>query len=426
MKSTRHHSVTARREQLLRSIPDVGDYRSLLYIGANVERMEMLDLFIEKGYRIDILEAWPENLAGLVEWAVSNGVTIQHFIEGDVRTFDREKAYDVVMWWHGPEHVTKEELPNVLHRLELAARHLVVLACPSGLSPQDEVYGNPFERHSATLYATDMRDFNYKINILGKTDKPNSNLISWKRVSFRVNTLGKDNRPKMKSELTIMPTGACNMDCPHCSQRTWRADYRDYQMSMDEVKTICRRAGELGLHYERLYITGGEPTLWANFEEACRYAKASGVFSSIWVSSNCVEVERLSRALDARLIDKVCTQISNASIPGVESLQRKYGIKVAVSQYRTIHKPLPITPLEHVLPARCGCDRLVVFESRIYPCAGAYPHMKRLGLDMDDPRVWAGVDENWPEFFRGKNRLNQTACRVCVANRNVWDRIAAP
>ena len=57
MKSTRHHSVTARREQLLRSIPDVGDYRSLLYIGANVERMEMLDLFIEKGYRIDILEA---------------------------------------------------------------------------------------------------------------------------------------------------------------------------------------------------------------------------------------------------------------------------------------------------------------------------------------------------------------------------------
>jgi hypothetical protein len=45
---------------------------------------------------------------------------------------------------------------------------------------------------------------------------------------------------------------------------------------------------------------------------------------------------------------------------------------------------------------------------------------------MDDPRVWAKVDENWPEFFRGKNRLNQTACRVCVANRNVWDRITVP
>lgn len=172
--------VEARKEQLLRSIPDVLDYKTLLYVGANTRRMEMVDLFMVKGYKIDVLEIWPQNAIELGEW---NRVTkaLNEIIIGDIRSFAASRHYDVVMWWHGPEHVKTDELPGILARLETLARKVVVLACPCGLYPQGETGGNPYEVHEQSIYPQNFRDLNYKINILGKTDKPGSNLIGWKR-----------------------------------------------------------------------------------------------------------------------------------------------------------------------------------------------------------------------------------------------------
>jgi len=175
------HSVKEREEQLLRAIPDIVGYSSVLYIGANVNRMEMVSLFTTINRRIDVLEAWPDNVRELEAWNAEKKVFGKIEL-GDVRLLEKDRTHDVVMWWHGPEHIDIAELPSVLKKLERAARHLVVLACPSGKSPQGEAYGNPYEVHRSPVYACDLRACGYKINILGKTDKPRSNLIGWRRI----------------------------------------------------------------------------------------------------------------------------------------------------------------------------------------------------------------------------------------------------
>jgi hypothetical protein len=171
-----------RERQFLRCIPEALEFRSLLYIGANANRRQMLDLFVARKFRIDILEIWPENAAEVAAWNAGEGAgAISKIHIGDVRLFERPAGYDVVVWWHGPEHIERSELPAVLGRLERTARGMVVLAAPSGRSPQGDAYGNPHERHRAALYPRDFRDLGYRINILGKTDRDGSNLLAWKR-----------------------------------------------------------------------------------------------------------------------------------------------------------------------------------------------------------------------------------------------------
>lgn len=177
------HSAKARELQLLRAIPDITAYKTMLYIGANTTRMEMVDLFFDAGCRIDVLEIWPRNYEGLRLWNKTTN-KFNHILCGDVRDWNRENSHDIVMWWHGPEHIPREQLPDTLERLERAARVMVVLACPSGQSFQGEAYGNPWETHVNNVYGHDLRDFGYRINILGKTDHGGSNLIGWKRRRF--------------------------------------------------------------------------------------------------------------------------------------------------------------------------------------------------------------------------------------------------
>lgn len=174
------HSVKAREDQLLRAIPDITGYKTALYVGANMKRMEMVDVLHGAGCRIDVIEIWPRNFEGLRLWNKTEK-KFNSVVCGDIRDWTRTDSHDIVMWWHGPEHIPREQLPDTLGRLERAARVMVVLACPAGRVVQGEAYGNPWETHTNYLYPHDFRDFGYRINILGKTDREGSNLIAWKR-----------------------------------------------------------------------------------------------------------------------------------------------------------------------------------------------------------------------------------------------------
>ena len=170
-----------RRRQLLSCIPDIADGKSLLYVGANVRRMEMLNLFFGAGCEIDILEVWPKNVRGLRKWNEA-ARAVRSIIHGSVLDFAREKSYDTVIWWHGPEHVPYGLLDNALAAIERAASRLVVLACPWGDVPQDEAYGNPFERHRFATRVEMFTDRGYAVNCSGEFDVLGSNLLAWKRI----------------------------------------------------------------------------------------------------------------------------------------------------------------------------------------------------------------------------------------------------
>lgn len=167
-----------RLRQLRKCIPDIFAYRTLLYIGANIKRLEMVMKFIKAGYVIHFLEIWPTNAIRLKR----NFVNV---IEGDVRSIEKlelEEKYDVVMWWHGPEHVKKEEIAPTLEKLIEKAEKIVIIACPYGKYEQGKIRGNPYERHLSTLNSMFFRMLGWKTNVVERVaGKSNSNLLAWHR-----------------------------------------------------------------------------------------------------------------------------------------------------------------------------------------------------------------------------------------------------
>ena len=225
-------------------------------------------------------------------------------------------------------------------------------------------------------------------------------------------------------EMTLMVTGFCNLNCPYCSQGAWRKDYEDYHMTPPEIRELAARARALHLApFSVIHVAGGEPTMWRNFEEGLAEIKSSGLGRRVVVSSNCIEYKRLSESLSKKLIHRVYCQTSNASAEGIRFLLSAHGENRVSIGRRTVHKPLPTSLLAKVLPAQCGCLRMVYFAGRVFQCAGAYPHLSRLGASIDDPRVWCRLDENWVEFFRSYDVVSIDACRACLANRKVWEKI---
>lgn len=187
-----------KREQLTRCIPDIYGHKSLLYIGAAVlskwpKGMIFLPEFMEVGYRIDILEAWPPLVEKLRKM---NSVGIQYpnaligpsvfnkIVQGDVREMGRLIAdnYDVTLWYHGPEHIRSVELEKTLDKILLITKKIAVIGCPYGIYHQGPQYGNPLEVHISHHYPERYKALGWETDTIGEKDN-RGNLLAWSRIS---------------------------------------------------------------------------------------------------------------------------------------------------------------------------------------------------------------------------------------------------
>lgn len=101
------------------------------------------------GGEFHVLEVWKPNCDVLTK----NGVVDKVICE-DVRNINnsiKENEYDAVFWLHGPEHITWDDFLNCKERIDSIATKLVIYQAPIGEHPQDELYGNPFEKHVTSL-----------------------------------------------------------------------------------------------------------------------------------------------------------------------------------------------------------------------------------------------------------------------------------
>jgi len=165
-----------RLKQLKHYTPYLFRPGSILNVGANRIRFDLLPELHNAGREITLLEAWPENVK---HWA--NEPRLKETIEGDVREIDKLKVgtFDVVLWWHGPEHIERDELEATIAKLEAAAEGLVVLGCPWGVYKQGPFMGNPYDEHKASLYPADFEAMGYQVATIGEADKHGS-LMAWK------------------------------------------------------------------------------------------------------------------------------------------------------------------------------------------------------------------------------------------------------
>lgn len=166
-----------KERQLLTCIPDVLNHKSLLYIGASNKRQEVLSLFIKKNYVYTILEIWRSN----VEYLKSK---FKNVIEGDVRNVDKLGLglFDIVMWWHGPEHVRKNEIVPIFDKLINMTKKTLIIACPWGIYEQDAAGGNPYEKHFSYLYPEFFENLGWQTSAIGIKDTTVNNLMAWKHV----------------------------------------------------------------------------------------------------------------------------------------------------------------------------------------------------------------------------------------------------
>ena len=177
----RHGSMDMSYEERVRSLLRTDEHvlrqKTLLYVGAR-ERTQLLDLFVNAGFRVTVLEAWGPNCELLRKRS-----DIHEVIQGNINEFvtmtDRE--WDVVLWWHGPEHVELSILRRTLEGIKKIARYMVVLGCPWGAYPQGPLDDNPYEVHVSHLTPEFFHQFGYSTETLGMKDTMGSNITAWWR-----------------------------------------------------------------------------------------------------------------------------------------------------------------------------------------------------------------------------------------------------
>jgi len=166
-----------RTQSLKRLIPDLFTYKSVLYIGARNKRIDYGDMFRENQYQITIVEIFKPNVKYLktIKW-------IKDVIHADINTFKTNNKYDIVFWWHGPEHIEKSKLQGIISKLETFADVAVVLGCPWGDVVQANKDNNPYERHISYLDCGDFESMGYKTEFIGPKDIMGSNITAVKYI----------------------------------------------------------------------------------------------------------------------------------------------------------------------------------------------------------------------------------------------------
>lgn len=138
----------------------------LLYIGASPKRVQLVPE-LHESFKVVLLEIIPAFANHYAESPLFTKV-----IQGDVRKLDSylpaDFNFNVSIWWHGPEHVHKDEFIPTIQVIERRTANLVVLASPFG-----ETKGNhghvehPERNHVAALLPRDYRRFGYKAVFIG-------------------------------------------------------------------------------------------------------------------------------------------------------------------------------------------------------------------------------------------------------------------
>ena len=174
-----HYVKENRASHLADLAPKLFKCKSVLYVGARIDRSDFLSNFKNSGSKITVLEIHKPNVNyfKIIPW-------LFEVIEGDVTKFKSKTKYDVVFWWHGPEHIEKSKLPETLKNLESMAKKTVVLGCPWGNVPQggNLEKENPYEKHVSYFDVGEFEKFGYKADYSGLKNNPGSNIIAVKIV----------------------------------------------------------------------------------------------------------------------------------------------------------------------------------------------------------------------------------------------------
>lgn len=173
----------ARLEQLERCIPNVWEHKRVLYIGAYSERTHFFDALKANKCIVDVVEIEQENWAWLnknhAEWLdLIMRIDIVDLLCVPLNPHDR--PYDMILWSHGVEVLTKEE------GLDILRNHIEKWVAPGGIIIN--MTPNRFAGGTGNTCAWEEKEFQelgYQTNALGKLDERNSNILAYKHIGAK-------------------------------------------------------------------------------------------------------------------------------------------------------------------------------------------------------------------------------------------------
>ena len=156
----------------------------VLYVGASLTRKKppcMLRDLRKRSSHIDCLEIYEPNIAPIRAKGWFQEVRL-----GDVRDLRLEPGdYDLVVWWHGPEHVPHQDAIRVMGYLRSNASN-VWIGAPWGEQPQNPrtcavLEANPFQEHLCSVDQGMLEDLGFHVMACGACDSADyqSYLIGW-------------------------------------------------------------------------------------------------------------------------------------------------------------------------------------------------------------------------------------------------------
>lgn len=147
-------------DQIIDVFPEIvnGNGKKALYVGANKVRAFFLNELWGFGYNVDIIEIYEENFN-----YIKNNYKFRKIILGDIQEFELE-TYDLIFWYHGPEHIEKENFKPTLERLEKKTKHIVI-GCPKNDHLVYDNNLNIFEKHLWKVCENDFISLGYSVKV---------------------------------------------------------------------------------------------------------------------------------------------------------------------------------------------------------------------------------------------------------------------
>lgn len=130
---------------------------------------------------VDLLEVWPANIEGLKgeppfrKLILGNGKTVADHVD---------QKYDLIFWWHGPEHIYDHEIASAVESMKRVCSKYIVFGCPWGVYEQDAVYGNPYEEHKSHLDPEFYEKLGFVTATVSQRNHKLGNITSWMDVRW--------------------------------------------------------------------------------------------------------------------------------------------------------------------------------------------------------------------------------------------------
>jgi hypothetical protein len=220
--------------------------------------------------------------------------------------------------------------------------------------------------------------------------------------------------------MSLYVISACSLACAECIMQHAMKAYKQYQMSIDEVKQLIDVSEQSNYRFEFI-LTGGEPLLWPNLHEGVRLLRSSRITKSIRIFSNVTHIHQINDEF-MHLIDELRISQYPTNHENAKTLKARYPDKVVIVD-RSEFWPNPDEPLDDVLPAKCCNPEVMHFAGKIYAC----PHSLSIAIHRNMESELRLAEPLRPGFLDAMSEIRrgqeEDICSCCISNDLVRHKV---